>query len=157
MLPADTHPGARPALDEADARVRIATLQAELAETYRSVVELTSEAERAHAHERQAERLEDMVALAVTLGHEMGSPLQVITGQAELMLYGDALGEGLRVRARRIVEAAAAIENVVARLRTLTDLERQSYSGNCQMLQLAADDPAGPEREPGRHDRKGAK
>lgn len=79
---------------------------------------------RMHALERlrHTDRLTTIGQLAAGVAHELGTPLSVITGRAEMIVSGEAAGERATASARVIVDQAAHMAELI---RELLDFSRQ--------------------------------
>ncbi len=79
---------------------------------------------RMHALEqlRHTDRLTTIGQLAAGVAHELGTPLSVITGRAEMIASGEATGERADASARVIVEQA---HHMTEMIRELLDFSRQ--------------------------------
>lgn len=72
---------------------------------------------------RHAERLTTVGRMAAGLAHEIGTPLNVVTGRAELLVSGQLDSEATRISARAIQSEAQKITRIV---RELLDFARQN-------------------------------
>lgn len=79
---------------------------------------------RMHALERlrHTDRLTTIGQLAAGVAHELGTPLSVITGRAEMIVTGEAGGERAAASAQVIVDQAAHMASLI---RELLDFSRQ--------------------------------
>jgi two-component system NtrC family sensor kinase len=79
---------------------------------------------RMHALERlrHTDRLTTIGQLAAGVAHELGTPLSVITGRAEMIASGEATGERADASARVIVDQA---QHMTQMIRELLDFSRQ--------------------------------
>jgi signal transduction histidine kinase len=77
-----------------------------------------------HALERlrHTDRLTTIGQLAAGVAHELGTPLSVITGRAEMIASGEATGERADASARVIVDQA---QHMTQMIRELLDFSRQ--------------------------------
>ena len=81
---------------------------------------------------RHAERLTTVGRMAAGLAHEIGTPLNVVTGRAELLATGKLDAEATRVSAQAIQSEAQRITKIV---RELLDFARQNRpQRSCQNL-----------------------
>ncbi|MAI34277.1 MAG: hypothetical protein CBE00_09160 [Planctomycetaceae bacterium TMED240] len=81
---------------------------------------------------RHAERLTTVGTMAAGLAHEIGTPLNVVTGRAELLASGKLDPEATRVSAQAIQSEAQRITRIV---RQLLDFARQNTpQRSCQNL-----------------------
>lgn len=121
-------------------KVRNADLENELSETYRSVVELTLELEKAHQVADKASRLADIVALNVTLAHTINNALQGIIGYAELGLNKPQIDCDTCELFEVIRTEGLQIRDIVKRLGSLQDLHTTDYVQGTKMLDLGLSD-----------------
>jgi len=111
---------------------------------------------------RHADRLATVGKLAAGIAHELGAPLQVISGRARLLLDGDSTAADIEKSANVIIEQADRITRIVRQLldfarrrsadRALADLRlivRQPLAlltplaakSSVELVQVAADEP----------------
>lgn len=99
----------------------LGTLARELAESgrglARQVDEQRVELEKTTARARAAEQLASVGTLAAGLAHEIGTPMSVIRGHAELL--ENAVEDGSQARVRTIIEQIDRISNVMQGLLNL--------------------------------------
>ena len=99
-----------------DLAAEIDRMSARLAEAQR---QLAAETEaRVHALEllRHTDRLTTIGQLAASVAHELGTPLAVVTGRAEMIVTGEAAGERTTQSARVIVEQAGHMAGLIRQL-----------------------------------------
>lgn len=100
---------------------RLGTLARDLAESGRGLARKVDEQRAAlvksHARARAAEQLASVGTLAAGLAHEIGTPMSVIRGHAELL--ESAVEEGSRARLQIIVEQIDRIANIMQGLLNL--------------------------------------
>lgn len=102
--------------------------------------------ERATHERRRSERLGAIAHTAVTLNHEINTPLQSISGYASLLLADEPDPEK-REALEEITAAAERIRHVVRRVDKLRDARYTKYLGEQMMLDL----DAGGDGTPGEH------
>ena len=83
---------------------------------------------------RHAERLNTVGRMAAGIAHEIGTPLNVITGRAELIAGGQLAPEDMQASATSIQSEAQRITKII---RQLLDFARQSTT-NCTRQDLGA-------------------
>jgi len=115
-------------------RARNTELENELSETYRSVVELTLELEKAHKVVDHASRLADIVALSVTLAHNINNALQGIIGPAELGMERTSKDSPTFELFETVREEGLRIRDVLIKLSELHELKTTDYVRGTQML-----------------------
>jgi signal transduction histidine kinase len=93
-----------------------------LAEARRQVAEETEARMTALELLRHTDRLTTIGQLAAGVAHELGTPLSVITGRAEMIVSGEAAGERAVQSARVVVEQANSMAEMI---RQLLDFSRQ--------------------------------
>lgn len=91
------------------------------------------------------EKLSGVVETAVTVNHEINSPLTAILGNVQLMLRdADRLDERLVAKLRTIEESAERIQKVTKKLLNVKNPRSIDYSDGIRMLDLSdGDDEAG--------------
>jgi signal transduction histidine kinase len=102
------------------------------------------EIEAAEAQKIEAERLETIHAMVVTLAHEINNPLTYILGEADLMLMDDELSDEDRRRAELIRDMSLRISGVIQKLQDLQKAELVTYLDWQKMLRIGDDDPGNP-------------
>lgn len=107
------------------------------------------EIEAAEAQRIEAERLETIHAMVVTLAHEINNPLTYILGEADLMLMDDDLADEDRRRAELIRDMSLRISGVIQKLQDLQKAELVTYLDWQKMLNLG-DRETGNPAEPAR-------
>ena len=65
---------------------------------------------------RHADRLTTVGKLASGLAHELGTPLNVISGRAKMIVRGQTAGDGLTESAQAIVDQAERMTNIIKQL-----------------------------------------
>ena len=87
---------------------------------------------------RHADRLNTIGMLAAGIAHELGTSLNIVLGQAQLIESGRAIGEDAKVSARSIISRS---ERMSAIIRQLLDFGRRSGKGRrrAKLIDLAAD------------------
>ena len=93
-----------------------------LGATSRALAEETEARIQALEQLRHTDRLTTMGQLAAGVAHELGTPLSVITGRAEMIVDGEAAGERAQASARVIVEQS---QHMTEMIRQLLDFSRQ--------------------------------
>jgi signal transduction histidine kinase len=93
-----------------------------LAEAQRRVAAETEARLAALERLRHTDRLTTIGQLAAGVAHELGTPLSVITGRAEMIVDGEAAGERAVQSARVVVEQA---QHMAQMIRQLLDFSRQ--------------------------------
>ena len=97
------------------------TMCERLEATHQSLLEEQEERRNMEAHLRQAERLAGLGRLAAGLAHEIGTPLNVISGRAEALRRSVAGNEAQEKKLRIISEQ---IERIVEIVRDMLDFAR---------------------------------
>jgi signal transduction histidine kinase len=100
----------------------IDTMAVQLAESRRRLVAESESRMAALERLRHTDRLTTIGQLASGVAHELGTPLAVITGRAEMIVSGEAAGERAPASARVIVEQAGRMTRLI---RQLLDFARQ--------------------------------
>lgn len=97
----------------------------------------------------EAERLAAIGQLAVTLNHEINSPLAAISGNAELLArqLKDAPGD-VRDKLDTIHQQAMRISEILAKVRRLRQATPTPYLEDTQMIDLNASKASGGDRDP---------
>ena len=101
--------------------------QLELAGRYAHHAAVAIAAGRRHQRETLAARTEALVELARSLPHELGQPLAIIAGYAELIAEGMLEGEKLREGCRELVEASNNLATLIQRLERITSYASKDY------------------------------
>lgn len=94
--------------------------QLDLAQRYARHAALAIENNRRQESEKDAARNEAVVGLARSIPHELGQPLAIIAGYAELIAEGLLDGERLREACADLVEASARLAEHIQRLEQMT-------------------------------------
>lgn len=94
---------------------------ARLAEARRDLASETEAHLTALDHLRHTDRLTTIGQLAAGVAHELGTPLAVVTGRAEMIASGEATGERATASARVIVDQS---QHMAALIRQLLDFSR---------------------------------
>jgi signal transduction histidine kinase len=92
-----------------------------LAEARRQLAAETEARMTALEHLRHTDRLTTIGQLAAGVAHELGTPLSVIAGRADMIVSGEVAGERATASARVIVEQAS---HMTAMIRQLLDFSR---------------------------------
>lgn len=88
----------------------------------------------------QKEKLSGIVETAVTVNHEINSPLTAILGNVQLMLRdADRLDERLVAKLKTIEESAERIQSVTKKLLNVKSPRSIDYSDGIRMLDLSED------------------
>src|SRR5262245_38234710 len=93
-----------------------------LAETNRKLASATEARIAALDQLRHADRLKTVGQLASGVAHELGTPLNVVSGRAKMIVQGMVAGDGAADSARIIAEQAARITGII---RQLLDFSRR--------------------------------
>lgn len=96
----------------------------------------------------EAERRLAVGGMATALGHEIGNPLQIVTGLAELLARDDSLPEAAREKLATLLAAARRIDLLVKRVQALEQPRYTRYVGQSQMIDLG-ESASAPELPPG--------
>ena len=91
-------------------------MSARLAEAQRRLQEEARARVTAVEQLRHADRLATVGKLASGLAHELGTPLNVVSGRAKMVLTGDAMGEEVGENARIIVEQCQRMTDIIRQL-----------------------------------------
>ncbi len=99
-----------------DLAIEIDRMSERLADAQRRLAAETDA--RVHALEllRHTDRLTTIGQLAASVAHELGTPLAVVTGRAEMIANGEATGERTTASARVIVEQASHMTGLIRQL-----------------------------------------
>ena len=92
-----------------------------LADARRQLAAETEARMSALEHLRHTDRLTTIGQLAAGVAHELGTPLSVIAGRAEMIVSGEVAGERTTASARVIVDQA---NHMTAMIRQLLDFSR---------------------------------
>ena len=101
--------------------------QLELVERYARHAALAIAAGRQQEGETLAARGEVLPDLARSIPHELGPPLAVIAGYAELVAEGRLEGQDLRDARRELVQASGNLADLVQRLERITSYATKEY------------------------------
>ncbi len=91
-------------------------MSARLAEAQRRLQEEVKARIAAVEQLRHADRLATVGKLASGLAHELGTPLNVVSGRAKMVLNGDAVGDEVGENARIIVEQCQRMTDIIRQL-----------------------------------------
>ncbi len=97
-------------------------MSTQLAEAQRQLAVQTESREAALEQLRHTDRLTTIGQLASGVAHELGTPLSVIAGRAEMIVSGESTGERAVASARAIVEQTDQMTRLI---RTLLDFSRR--------------------------------
>jgi len=87
------------------------------------------------------EKLAGIVETAVTVNHEINSPLTAILGNVQLLLRGaDGFDEDLVKKLKTIEQSAERIQSVTRRLMHISTPRSAEYSGGIRMLDISEED-----------------
>jgi signal transduction histidine kinase len=87
------------------------------------------------------EKLAGIVETAVTVNHEINSPLTAILGNVQLLLRNaDNLDQDLVKKLKTIEQSAERIQSVTRRLMHISTPRSAEYSGGIRMLDISEDD-----------------
>jgi nitrogen-specific signal transduction histidine kinase len=86
-----------------------------------SIARDISHRKQVEAATRERDALRSVTSLAAAAAHEINTPLAVVVGHAQLM--AGAVDPAARPRVDEILEAAARIEEIVARMKRITRIE----------------------------------
>jgi len=92
------------------------TLCERLLEANRRVVEETEAKLAAFEQLRHSDRLATIGQLAAGVAHELGTPLSVVSGRAQLVAADPAVSDEVRANARIVVEQAARMSEIIRQL-----------------------------------------
>ena len=95
-----------------------------------------TELKRAELVAREAKALRSVAELARAAAHEINNPLAIIVGQLEMLRRSIAANEDAVARIDIVSEAARRITAIVARMASITRLERADVSALPPMLDL---------------------
>ena len=91
----------------------------------------------------EAERRLTVAGMAVTLGHEIFNPLQIIGGFAEILARDGNLPADAREKGASILASARRIQELVKRIQMIENPRFAPYVGETSMIDVD-DDPAAP-------------
>jgi GAF domain-containing protein len=91
-----------------------------------------------HRQERatSAARTETLIELARSVPHELGQPLAIISGYAELIAAGYLKDERLAEACAEIVEASHRLADLVQRLERITSYARKDFGAGRSMIDI---------------------
>lgn len=96
--------------------------------------------EAAQRRQVEAEKLNTIHAMVVTLAHQINNPLTALMGQAELLLMDTDLDERRRQSIETIRDMSIRIAGVIKRLQDLQSVETTSYLRWQNMLKIDFDE-----------------
>jgi GAF domain-containing protein len=123
-----------------------ASEQLELAERYAGHAARAIAAGRQQEREALAARTAALADLARSIPHELGQPLAIIAGYAELIAEGRLQGEALRDACRELVAAANNLGDLVQRLERITSYATKEYGPGRVVIDFeraAGEEPSG--------------
>ncbi|MBE7560290.1 response regulator [bacterium] len=82
----------------------------------------------------EAERRLTVAGMAITLGHEIGNPLQIISGFAEMLAREPGQSAGVREKGAAILSAARRIQELIKRLQMIEHPQYTPYVGETTMI-----------------------
>jgi GAF domain-containing protein len=110
--------------------------QLELAERYAHHAALAISSGRRQERETLAARVEAMLELARAIPHEVGQPLAIINGYAELIAEGRLRGARLREACREMVEASASLAELVRRLERIRTYVTKEFGPGRRIIDI---------------------
>lgn len=132
--------------------------QLALAERYAHHAAMAIAAARRHQRETLVARGEALVELARSIPHELGQPLAIIAGYAELIAEGRLEGERLREACRELLAASNHLAALIQRFERITGYATKEYGPGRTVIDFAraaedaASPPSGAEPEAGSRD-----
>lgn len=94
----------------------------------------------AQKHAIEAEKLETVHAMVITLAHEINNPLTALLGEAEMLLMDGRLVPADRSSVEVIRNMSMRIQRVIAKLQDVQAVEMTAYTDWQQMIKIDLDD-----------------
>jgi DNA-binding response OmpR family regulator len=94
------------------------------------------ESKHLQAERAEAERMRGIVEIAGAICHELNQPLQVISGQAEMLQLNAVEGEANYDRAQRIRKQVERMSRSIVRLKNMTSYAAKDYAGGARIVDI---------------------
>ncbi len=94
----------------------------------------------AQKHALEAEKLETVHAMVITLAHEINNPLTALLGEAEMLLMDGRLLPADRTAVEVIRNMSMRIQRVITKLQDVQEVEMTAYTDWQQMIKINLED-----------------